>query len=127
MARKKTPHLTEAELRLMRVVWELGEATVNDVIAALPGRSAPAYNTVLTILRILEQKGYLRHGKAGRAHVYRPLVSQEQARKKAVRHMVKSLFDGSPEALVLSIMKNEKLEPKDLARLQKMIEESERE
>lgn len=125
MARKKTPTLTEAELRLMQIIWDLGEATVNDVIAALPKSRAPAYNTVLTILRILEQKGYLRRTKAGRAHVYRPVVTREQARKKALRHMLKSLFDDSPEALVISILKNEKLSAREFEGLKKMIEESE--
>ena len=121
MARKKAPTLTEAELKLMSLVWEQGEATVSGVIDAMPKENRPAYNTVLTILRILETKGYLKHVKEGRAHVYRPIVSQDQARSKAVRHMVSSFFDNSAEQLLLSILENEKLSRAEIARLQQMI------
>jgi len=125
MARKKTSTLTEAESRLMAVIWQSGEATVNEVVAALPERDRPAYNTVLTLLRILEQKGYLRHIKEGRAHVYRPQVSRNQARQQVVRHMVQRFFDNSPELLLLSVLENEKLSAEELERLKQMIEASE--
>jgi len=124
MARKKTPTLTEGELRLMDIVWEKGEATVNQVLSALSSTKAPAYNTVLTILRILEQKGYLHHVKAGRAHVYRPLVDREQARHKAIRQMLKSFFDNSPELLVQNIIDSEDISEKELLRLKRMLNES---
>jgi predicted transcriptional regulator len=122
MARKKTPTLTEAELRIMDVIWELGQATVGDVVAKLPGKGRLAYNTVLTTVRILEHKAYLGHVKEGRAHLYRPLVTRQQARRKAVRHMVSSFFNGSPEALMLSILQDENLTPEEADRLRKMIE-----
>ncbi|MFC1475485.1 BlaI/MecI/CopY family transcriptional regulator [Candidatus Zixiibacteriota bacterium] len=125
MARKKTPTLTEVESKLMAIVWELGEATVNDVVAVLPEKNRPAYNTVLTTMRILEQKGYLRHIKEGRAHVYRPLVSRNQARRQVVRHMVQSFFNDSPELLLLSILENEKMSPAELERLKQMIKKNE--
>ena len=121
MARTPTPTLTEAELRIMKVVWKQGSATVNDVVAALPSGKRLAYNTILTTMRILEQKGCLKREKVGRSHTYRPLVSRGQARRKAVRHMVKSFFDDSPEQLVLSVLENEKLTPEEVARLKKMI------
>ena len=121
MARHKTPTLTEAELRLMKIVWEHDQATVNDVMEALPTGKALAYNTILTTMRILEQKGYLRREKVGRAHIYHPLVSRRQARTKAMRQMVSSFFDGSPEQLMLSILENERLAPEEVARLKKMI------
>ncbi len=123
MARKQTPTLTEAELRIMKTVWTLGSASVNDVLAALPNGKRLAYNTILTTMRILERKGYLGHDKAGRAHVYHPLVSRTQARGGAVRHMVKSFFDDSPEQLVLSVLQNENLSPEEITRLKKMIDE----
>ena len=121
MARHKTPTLTEAELRLMKIVWEHDQATVNDVLAALSTGKSLAYNTILTTMRILEQKGYLRREKIGRSHVYRPLVSQRQARTKAMQQMVSSFFDGSPEQLMLSVLENERLTPEEIARLKKMI------
>ncbi|MGH9339037.1 MAG: BlaI/MecI/CopY family transcriptional regulator [Acidobacteriota bacterium] len=124
MARKKSPTLTEAELRLMQVLWDKGSATVNDVLEGLPSE-APAYSTVLTTLRILEQKGYIRHLKRGRAFVYYPIVNQGQARKRAIKYLVSRFFNDSPELLVLNILENEEIDRVELDRLRKMIEESE--
>ena len=91
MARPKSPHLTEAELRLMDVIWERGRATVAEVAEALPKELGLAYNTVLTTMRILQEKGYLKHTgpKEGRAFVYRPVVSRRQASRSAVRHLLR--------------------------------------
>ena len=122
MARHKTPTLTEAELRLMKIVWEHDQVTVNDVMTAIPVSKSLAYNTILTTMRILEQKGYLRREKIGRSHVYRPLVSRHQARTKAMRQMVSSFFDGSPEQLMLSVLENEQLTSEEIARLKRMID-----
>ena len=126
MARKRTPTLTDGELRLMNIIWDKGEATVSDVLTALPKSNRLAYNTVLTILRILEVKGYLRHVKAGRAHIYHPIVDRNQARRKAVTHMVKGFFDNSTELLVQNILDGENISAEELARLKKMIEKGER-
>ena|SRR5207245_2027022 len=87
MARKKSPGLTDAELRLMEVLWRKGSATVSDVVESLPKNVPLAYSTVLTTLRILENKGYVRHNKEGRAFVYLPVVGREQARENAVTHL----------------------------------------
>ncbi len=125
MARKKNPTLTEAELRLMKVVWEKDKATVSEVMASLPPNNELAYNTVLTTLRILEKKGYLRHDKDGRAHVFSPIVSRNQACQNAVRHMVKGFFNNSPEALMLSILEHEELDQPELDRLKQMIDNRE--
>ena len=122
MARKKSPTLTEAELRLMEVVWERGEATVADVVAALEQREGLAYSTVLTTMRILEQKGYLAHRQEGRAFVYRALVDRSQARRSAVRHLLASFFDGSPEQLVLNVIDEEKLDMAELERLSRIVD-----
>jgi predicted transcriptional regulator len=106
----------------MKVVWERGEATVNDVLAAQDEPRQLAYNTILTTLRILEQKGYVDHSKNGRAHVYRPLVDRQQARRRAVRHMLSSFFDNSPEALMLNLLNDESLTKSELKRLKNMID-----
>lgn len=127
MARKQTPTLTETELKIMKIVWEISQGSVNDVLEAWVDKPIPAYNTVLTMMRILERKGYLEHAKQGRAYVYRPLVNQTSARRKAVSHMVKSFFDGSPELLVLSLMEDSKLTPDEIGRIEKMFEEKETE
>ena len=121
MARKKTPTLTEAELRLMKVIWELKEATVSDVVENLPKNSNLAYNTVLTTMRILEDKGYLKHSKNGRAHVYSALVSKNQARQSVVSHMVKSFFNDSPELLLVSLIENENISKEDIDSLKELI------
>ena len=124
MGRKKSPTLTDAELRLMEVLWERGEATVGEVTEALPKRPSLAYSTVLTTLRILEQKGYLRHGRRGRAFVYRPTVGRDEARRSAIRYVLSRFFENSPELLLVNVLENEKLDAEELARLRRMIEES---
>src|ERR1700722_20118829 len=102
MARKKSPGLTDAELRLMEVLWKTGPATVNDVAEALPKDPALAYSTVLTTLRILETKGYLKHTKDGRAFLYEAVVAREQACESALSHLLRRFFENSPERLVVS-------------------------
>ena len=121
MARKKSPTLTEAELRLMEVVWKSRSVTVGDVVDALKGENAPDYSTVLTTLRILEQKGYLRHEKEGRAYVYHPLVEREDARRGVVKYMMSRFFNDSPEMLLLNILENEEIDPEQMAKLRALI------
>jgi len=123
VARKKTSGLTDAELRLMEVLWERGAATVAEVVEGLPEDTPLAYSTVLTTLRILENKGYLDHSKNGRAFVYTPIIGREQARENAVSHLLRRFFEGSPELLVLNLMRAGKVDPEELARLRKRIEE----
>jgi predicted transcriptional regulator len=123
VARKKSSNLTDAELRLMEVLWEHGAATVSGVAERLPKSVPLAYSTVLTTLRILENKGYLRHSKDGRAFVYRPIVGREQARENAITHLVRRFFENSPELLMLNLIQGQKVDAKELARLRKRIEE----
>ena len=123
MARKKSPNLTEAELRLMDVVWEKGEATVSEVAEALPRELGLAYNTVLTTMRILEEKGFLRHTKSkeGRAFVYRAVVDRDEASRTAVRYLVSRFFRNSPELLVLNLLEDEELSRKELRRIRALL------
>jgi BlaI family transcriptional regulator, penicillinase repressor len=123
MPRKKPPHLTEAELRLMNVVWQKGRATVAEVVAALPKNLDLAYNTVLTTLRILDAKGYVRHSKAkdGRAFVYRPAVGRVDATRNAVRQLLRRFFGDSPEALVLNLLEDETLGETELQKIRKLL------
>jgi|ERR1700728_3082907 predicted transcriptional regulator len=125
LARPKSKNLTEAELRLMNVVWRLGRGTVGDVVDALQGKPALAYNTVLTTLRILEAKGYLRHTKEGRAFIYEPLVGRKQASSNAMRYLVSRFFGGSPAQLVMNLLEEEEIDQKELQRIKKRISESE--
>jgi predicted transcriptional regulator len=120
MARKQSPTLTEAELPIMEILWQKGSAAVTDVVEGLPN-SAVAYNTVLTTLRILERKGYVRHTKLGRAFVYHPVVERGEASRKAVRSLVKRFFNDSPELLILNVLEDEQLDEGELGRLKKLI------
>lgn len=125
MARKKSSTLTDAELRLMDVLWERGSATVGDVVEALDGGQPLAYSTVLTTLRILEQKGYINHTKEGRAFVYHPVVERGDALRNAVKNLASRFFNSSPELLVLNIIEQEKIDLGELTRLKRLVEESE--
>ncbi len=124
MARKKSPTLTGAELRLMDVLWDKGAATVNEVVESLPADPPLAYNTVLTTLRILEQKGYVAHTKNSRAFVYRPLIDHRQASQKALGDVLSRFFQNSPKLLVLRLLEEQKLDSRQLERLKRIIEES---
>ncbi len=124
MARRRSNTLTEAELRLMEVLWQRGQATVADVTAALPPPPI-AYNSVLTTLRILERKGYIAHEEAGRAFLYRPLVARDDAAKHAVGHLLSRFFDNSAGTLALRLIENERPSKDELTRLKALIEQYE--
>lgn len=106
----------------MNVLWSLGQATVGEVVEALPGRPVASYSTVQTLLRILEDKRYLVHEKVGRAFVYRPIVERRQAQRKALSHLLGRLFNNSPSELVMNVLEDERLDPMELRRLKKLIE-----
>ena len=108
----------------MTVLWERQSATVAEIVAALKSKHAVTYSTVQTLLRILENKGYVTHAKSGRAFVYRPLIDQTQARRRALSHLVSRLFNNSPGLLVLNVLENERIDPGELARLKKLLQES---
>lgn len=111
----------------MNVLWERGDSTVNDVLGALNESLSLSYSTVLTTLRILEQKGYIKHTKNGRAFLYTPLVNCSGARRTALQHLMNRFFNNSPGLLVLNVMEQEGLDVDDLNRLKLMIEESKEE
>jgi predicted transcriptional regulator len=123
LARKKSQDLTEAELRLMDVIWRKGSATVAEVAEALPKPLGLAYNTVLTTMRILEDKGYVRHTNEGRAFLYHPVVGQKEASRNAVRRLLSRFFRDSPEELVLNLLEHEELSEQELTRIRKRISE----
>jgi predicted transcriptional regulator len=122
MARSQSPALTDAEARVMTVLWRLKTATVADVVAALTRTRAVSYSTIQTILRILESKGYVAHEKVARAFMYRPVIDASQARRRALRHLVTRLFDNSPSLLVLNVLDDDELAPEELKRLKDLIE-----
>lgn len=121
MPPRKSNTLTEAELRLMKILWRRGESAVTDLVAALPEGEALAYNSVLTTIRILEQKGYVEHRQEGRAFVYRPCVAEQEASRSEVRHVLNRFFGDSREQLLLSLLGDDEITPEELDRLREVI------
>ena len=127
MPPSKSATLTEAELRLMDVLWQAGPSTVQQVLEALPKKSQLAYNSVLTTIRVLEKKGYLRHIKDGRAHVYRPLVERAEASRSEIRHLAHRFFKNSHEMLALNILEDRGVDADELERLRQLLEQTQQE
>ena len=121
MGRQKSQTLTEAELPIMDVLWKRRSATVGEVAEELAKDKAVAYNTVLTLMRILERKGYVRHTKDGRAFVYQPVVERGEASRTAVRHLLTRFFHDSPELLMLNLLRDERMDERELERLKGLI------
>jgi predicted transcriptional regulator len=121
MPPRKSITLTEAELRLMKILWQRGESAVTDLVAALPEGEALAYNSVLTTVRILEQKGYVEHRQEGRAFVYRPCVAEHEASRSEVRHVLSRFFGNSREQLLLSLLGDDEITAEELERLKEAI------
>lgn len=122
MPPSKSTTLTEAELRLMDVFWRQKSATVQQVLDALLEKPALAYNSVLTTVRILETKGYLRHEKDGRAFVYSPVVERKEASRLEVARLVHRFFGNSHEQLVLNMIEDESLDSAELGRLRQLLD-----
>ena len=125
MPPKQSGTLTEAELRIMNVLWLKGSGTVQQVLDSIMQKPALAYNSVLTTIRVLERKGYLKHLKDGRAHVYTPLAGQQEATRSEIRHLVGRFFKNSHEQLVLNVLEDQGIEPEELARLRQMLDRAE--
>jgi len=121
MPRKKSETLTEAEYRLMSVLWDRGDSAVSEVVDAI-GDPPLAYNTVLTTLRILEQKGYVKHKLSGRAFIYFAAIERDEAQSTAVNSMLSRFFGGSPRELVLNLLKSERVDDAELDRLRALID-----
>ncbi len=127
MGRTKEKLLTNLELKLMNIVWKRGKATVKDVKNALPKRKPLAYSTVLTVMRILERKGFVRHETDNRTYVYYPIVSRDEVVQSMLRNTANRLFDGSAELLMVNILQKEELNLEELRRLKQLISVKEKE
>ncbi|HLI96211.1 MAG TPA: BlaI/MecI/CopY family transcriptional regulator [Candidatus Baltobacteraceae bacterium] len=120
MPRKKSPILTDHELRLMEVLWRRKRATVADVVEQLPPPPL-AYSTVLTTMRTLEQKGYITHVEEGRAYVYAPAIERNDAAKSAVHHLLDRFFGNSPGALAVTLLDETPLSDHDVVQIQRAL------
>lgn len=121
MPPRQSDTLTEAELRIMNVLWEMGSGTVQQVLDSITQTPTLAYNSVLTTIRVLERKGYLKHLKDGRAHVYTPLVGQQEATRSEIRHLVSRFFKNSQEQLVLNLLEDQGVGQEEIDRLREML------
>ena len=121
MPPRQSGTLTEAELRIMNVLWGKGSGTVQQVLDSITQKPALAYNSVLTTIRVLERKGYLKHLKDGRAYVYTPLVGQKEATRSEIRHLVSRFFKNSREELVLNLLEDQGIGSEEIGRLREML------
>jgi BlaI family penicillinase repressor len=124
----RTPHptLTPQELAIMKVVWRLDKATVRDVYEALRDARPVAYTTVMTMMKILEDKGYVKKTLVDRAHVYRPAQRRQQVVGAMLRDFLDRVFDGAPDALLLHLAKDNKLTEKQRRMVEQLIEEADK-
>ena len=113
--------LTEAELEIMTVLWQLGEAPVTTVMQKLAGERA--YTTVSTLVRILEQKGFVTSRKDGRAHLYSPATPKPEYEALSLRHLVQRVFGGDPSSLVRRLLSTDDVRPEDLEAIRHMLDE----
>jgi BlaI family penicillinase repressor len=123
--RPKSPTLTEQELEIMKIVWAREVATVRDVYEALLERRKIAYTTVMTMMKILEQKKYLLKTQEDRAYIYRPAKPKNQVIKGMVREFVNRVFNGSAEPLLVHLIEDRRLSQKDLEEIAHMIRRKE--
>ncbi len=124
MPPRQSGTLTEAELRIMNVLWMKRSGTVQEVLDSIEQKPTLAYNSILTTIRVLEKKGYLKHLKDGRAHVYMPVVGQQEATRSEIRHLVGRFFKNSHADLVLNLLEDQGIEAEELVRLRQMLDRS---
>lgn len=125
MPRNRSNTLTEAELRLMRLLWQMGECSVQDLVSAMPETQRLAYTSVLTTIRILETKGYVEHRQEGRAFLYTATVAEQDAQQNEVRHVMHRFFGNSRERLMLALLGDGDVSPDELDKLKQAIAEAE--
>jgi predicted transcriptional regulator len=121
MPPKRSITLTQAELRLMKILWERGESGVSDMVTAISAETELAYTSVLTTIRILEKKGYVCHRQEGRAFLYSSCVGESEAGRSEVRHVLQRFFGNSRERLLLSLLGDDEITPEELNRLRMAI------
>jgi predicted transcriptional regulator len=119
--RRRKETLTDQELEIMKVVWDLGQATVRDVYEKLLERRSIAYTTVMTMMNILEQKGQLKRAQADRAYVYRPAQPKQAVVREMVRDFVNRVFDGAAEPLVVHLVEDKKLSPAEITEIARLL------
>jgi BlaI family penicillinase repressor len=123
--RPSSATLTPQELELMKIVWQKGQATVRDVYETLLEHRKIAYTTVMTMMRVLEKKGYVKTHRVNRAYVYRPTRPERQVQRSMVREFVDRVFNGSAHPLLVHLVEDRRLSPEELEELERLIHEAE--
>src|SRR5579863_2837648 len=119
--RRPATRLTDQELEIMKVVWERPTVTVRDVYETLRARRQVAYTTVMTMMKILEQKGYLTRKQVDRAYVYRPAQPKNRVIRAMVRDFVNRVFNGSAEPLLVHLIEDSRLTPNEIEEIRRLI------
>ena len=122
MKNKSELQLTQTELELMNILWDIGEGSVRDIMGNLPAGRELAYTSVSTMIRILEKKGIVLSTKVGRGHLYRPLVERKDYEKVSVDGLIKNVFQGAPLSVVKCLIEDEKLSQQEIAELKSLLE-----
>ncbi len=120
----KTPRPTDAELSILRVLWQLGPSTVRQVHEVLLRERPTAYTTALKLLQIMTEKGLVRRDESDRTHVYHPKLSEEQTQRQLIRDLVDRAFGGSSSKLVLQALASKRASSDELAEIRRMLERS---
>ena len=127
MTQKRKPKVekpfTEVELEVMNVIWDLAECTVKDVQTRLQEQRELAYTSVATMMKILEQKGFLTSQKSDRAHIFRALISRQDYEAASLRHLADHVFQGDPSSMVMRLLSDTKLSKEELQNIQKILDE----
>ena len=123
--KKSSSDLGRRERQIMDVIYQLGEASVSDVLERLP--DPPSYSAVRTMIRLLEGKGFLSHYREGTRYIYRPTQSKASVSRSALRHLLTTFFGGSASDAVAAILKSEELDGKDLKRIEELIKQARKE
>jgi len=118
---------TPGELRLLRILWRLGEGSIEDILTAADENPTPNYKTVQTLLRIMERKGQVDHFQKVRAFIFRPLIRQNDVYRLSIRDMMKTYFTGSRTELLVELLRDERIRPKELRELENLIRERRKE
>ena len=127
MATTARPRIGGLEMKILNVLWHRGPSTVREVLEDLRVKPTPVYTTVLTIMRLMHEKGYLERRENGRAHIYRPLLQEQRVKRGLLREVIDGAFHGSAEALMVRLLEDEELSSEELQRIKKVITQKERE
>lgn len=123
MARPKSTGPTDHELMILKILWESSPLSVNEILERFPKKPVPAYSSLLTIVRLMDQKGYIKHEKQGKAYFYEPVLKEKSYSKSEVNKLVNKIFDGSKYDLAVNLLKEEKLKPSEIKKLKSLLEE----